>query len=93
MHLRWPLFAVLACSHAAVALVAPEASAPVAGSVYLPLMLLQAVGIPVFAAAESGGWAVPSLLGWAAVLILWFAIWWAVASFLSRLFHRESGRA
>lgn len=94
MHLRWPLFAVLAGSHAAMAFVAPEVLAPaVAGSVYLPLTLLQAAGVPVLAAAESGGWSAPSPLGWAVVVALWFAIWWGVASFLSRLFPKQRGPA
>lgn len=89
----WALFAALAGSHAAAAFFAPAAFAPaVAGSVYLPLMPLQAAGVPVFAAAQSGGWPAPSLLGWAVVLVVWFAIWWAAAHFLSRLFSKLAGR-
>ena len=89
MRLHWLLFAALAGTHAAAVLVAPEGLAPaLAGSVYLPLLPLKAVGIPVFAAAESGGWASPSLLGWATVFLLWSAIWWVAALTLSRLLSR-----
>ncbi len=92
MHLRWLLFVALAGSHLGVALFAPAALAPaVAGSVYLPLMPLQAAGLPVFAAAQSGGWSSPSAVGWAVVLAVWLAIWWAAAHVLSRLLPTPRG--
>ena len=94
MHPRWPIFAALIGIHAAAVFFSPETLAPaVAGSVYLPLMPLKVAGVPVFAVAESGGWPSPSLLGWVLVLLLWFAIWLVVASFLSRLFKKMSGHA
>ncbi len=63
----------------------PAAVAPVvAGSVYLPLMALRALGLPVFGRAESGGWEAPSLLGWAAVAVFWAAVWWGVVSLVGR---------
>ena len=84
MRLSWLIFFVLAGAHAVAFWLTPEALAPViAGSVYLPLLPLKALGLPVFAAAESGGWPSPSLPGWAAVLIIWSAIWWTAA----RLIH------
>jgi len=43
----------------------------IAGSVYLPLMPLQQMGVPVFGSGESGGWAAPSVLGWATVIVVW----------------------
>lgn len=83
---RWLLFAVLVGSHASLAWASPEALAPlIAGSLYLPLLPLQALGLPVFAQAESGGWPAPSALGWTLVLLLWLALWWAMASLLARL--------
>jgi hypothetical protein len=96
MHARWFIFAVLVLLHAAAAtgLFSTEAVAPVvAGSIYLPLMPLEAVGIPVFAPAESGGWAPRSLLGWMMVASLWSALWLAMATFLARLFMKRGGRA
>ena len=84
--IRWIVFGVLAALHAAVAAFAPPVLAPaVAGSVYLPLMLFQAIGIPALANAPSGGWAAPSLLGWALVVALWAAVWWGVATLLIKL--------
>ena len=85
MRLNWFLFAVLAGTHATAVLVAPERLAPaLAGSVYLPLLPLKAVGIPVFATAESGGWASPSLLGWATVfLLVWYLVGGSISTFTS----------
>lgn len=69
---------------------APDAMAPaVAGSVYLPLMALHALHLPVLASAESGGWGAPSPLGWIALAVFWASIWWAVASFVSRLWVKR----
>lgn len=94
MHPRWLIFGVLVCLHAAAGSFSPESLAPVvAGSIYLPLMPLEAIGAPVFGRAESGGWAAPSLLGWVVVLALWAAIWFTLATFLSRLFTKRSGPA
>ncbi|ATB41728.1 hypothetical protein CYFUS_007198 [Cystobacter fuscus] len=70
----------------------PEAIGPaVAGSVYLPLMVLRAVGLPVFGKAESGGWPGPSLLGWILVAGFWAAVWWGVVSLVSLLGGRKQG--
>jgi hypothetical protein len=64
----------------------PDAIAPaVAMSIYVPLILLQGLGLPVFMAAESGGWAAPSLFGWAIVVIFWTILWWSVAAFVAYL--------
>lgn len=89
MHLRWPLFIALIGTHAAATFFSPDRLAPVlAGAIYIPLILLQAVGAPVFATAESGGWPAPAPLGWLVVIVLWLAVWWAVALLTSRLFSR-----
>lgn len=80
------LFAVLLTAHASLLWHAPELLAPaIAGSVYLPLMLLQGLGISLFAAAESGGWAAPAPLGWGLLGVLWLAIWWTLAGLFARL--------
>jgi len=60
--------------------------------VYLPLIPLLALGIPLLATAASGGWSLPSPLGWGVVFVVWFAAWWAVAHFLSRLFSKKLTR-
>jgi hypothetical protein len=63
-----PLVVVLSllCAHAALVVsgdALPEVVAPaIAGTVYLPLWLLQNVGLPVFGRAETGGWPGPSTL-------------------------------
>lgn len=85
----WDLFAALVLLHVAGVLFAPSPLAPfIAGSVYLPLMPLQQMGVPVFGSGESGGWAAPSILGWAAVVAMWAVTWWAVAKFAFGLWRR-----
>jgi hypothetical protein len=94
MHLRWLLLIVLVGTHAVAMFFAPSKLAPaVAGTVYVPLMALQAVGMPVFGNAESGGWPTPSPLGWFMVVVLWLAVWWAVALLTSRFFARRGDHA
>lgn len=64
----------------------PAAIAPVvAGTIYLPLWPLSALGIPVFSPAEPGGWAAPSLLGWLAFVVMWGLVWWAVVALVMRI--------
>ncbi|KRB64185.1 hypothetical protein ASE07_11275 [Noviherbaspirillum sp. Root189] len=71
-----------------------EAIAPaVAMSIYVPLTLLRGLGLPVFTAAESGGWAAPSLFGWAIVAIFWTILWWSVASFVGYFVGRRIDHA
>jgi hypothetical protein len=90
MNLRWSLFLALVGGHAATAFVAPDTLAPAfAGSIYLPLMVLHAAGLPVLAPAASGGWPAPSAPGWVMVVLLWLAVWWGVASLASRVLSRR----
>ena len=64
----------------------PEAVAPaIAGTVYLPLWLLQAAGLPVFGRAEPAGWAGPSLLGGVLVAAIWAVLWWWLVTALAKL--------
>lgn len=63
----------------------PDSVAPfVAATVYLPLWPLSAMGLPVYGAAESGGWAMPNLLGLCILALLWSLIWFAIAFLLLR---------
>jgi hypothetical protein len=86
---RLTAFLSLICIHGALVAsgdALPEAVAPaIAGTVYLPLWLLQAAGLPVFGRAESAGWAGPNLLGWVLVAAIWVALWWLLVAALAKL--------
>jgi hypothetical protein len=94
--LKWRSVAFLAPVIAHAGLIAlgdrlPQALAPaIAVSVYLPLMPLQDLGLPVFGAAESGGWPGPSLLGWVLLGLLWLSVWWLLSAAVVRLFARPT---
>jgi len=86
MNLRWVLWGVLLAMQALTLVARPDALAPaVAGSIYLPLMVANAAGLPVYGRAESGGWAAPSVLGWCVVAVFWALVWWGVATLVARL--------
>ncbi|HEX8611202.1 MAG TPA: hypothetical protein VF800_07925 [Telluria sp.] len=87
MNLRALLFAGLATGHALVTWIGIGGPA-VAATIYGPLFVLVALRLPVLDAAPSGGWAAPSLLGWACVLLFWCAVWWGVALLLARACRR-----
>jgi hypothetical protein len=78
------VFLGLVSAHGALVVlgaVLPDVIAPlVAGTVYLPLWFLQALGLPVLGGGPSGGWAGPNLLGWLLAAALWAAVWWYVAA-------------
>jgi len=61
----------------------------VGGSIYWPLGLFEALGLPVF---QLKGWYVPDVtpLGLGVVLALWVAIYWAIADMLVRLLGKRS---
>ena len=77
------------CAHAALIAFGdamPEFIAPaVAGTVYLPLWLLQTVGLPVFGRAESGGWPGPSVLGWTLLAAIWTTLWWILVAAIAKV--------
>ncbi|WP_119291114.1 hypothetical protein [Azohydromonas sediminis] len=81
---RWIAAAVLTALHVALVAAAhalPPAIAPlVAATVYGPLLPLSALGVPVFAAAEAGGWASPSVVGWLVWLGVWSVVWTGVVA-------------
>ncbi len=54
-------------------------AAIVAGTIYLPLWPLGKIGVPV---VQLSGWMIPppTALGWTAVVVVWLAVWWGVAS-------------
>ncbi|QSQ23252.1 hypothetical protein JY651_50665 [Pyxidicoccus parkwayensis] len=84
--IRWALWGTLVTLHVLATVRPPEAIGfAVGGAVYAPLMVLEAVGLPVYGRHDSGGWAHPSWLGWALVAVLWAAVWWGVAWLVSRL--------
>lgn len=84
------LFAALVLLHVSAFLFPPEGLAPlIANSVYLPLTLMKMAGLPVYASAESWGWANPSAFGWAAVITVWGLAWWWVAKLITWAFSRR----
>jgi hypothetical protein len=87
-------FLVPAFAHAGLIVLGdrlPEGLAPViAGSVYLPLVLLHGLGLPVFGAAESGGWPAPSIMGWTLVALIWSSVWWLLFAAVDRLLMRPT---
>ena len=86
MHLRLALWALLLMLQFLAIAFAPDAIAPaVAGSVYVPLIVLRALRLPVLAAAQSGGWESPSLLGWAVLAVFWAVVWWSAISLVGYL--------
>ena len=91
---RWFAFLGVIGAHAALVWLGdrlPESLAPaVAGMVYLPLWPLQALGLPVFERAASGGWPGPSLLGWMLVATIWGVLWWLAIAIVSRLRARAA---
>lgn len=94
MRLRLTLWGLLLALQLLVVMFPPEAVAPaVTGSIYLPLAILRWMGFPVLMAAESGGWAKPSLFGWAMVAVFWVALWWGVASVISSFAGRKINNA
>lgn len=89
MHPRFIAVPTLVVAHA-VAIVAAShlpdrLAAVVAGSIYLPLMPFQALGLPVFGSAESWGWASPSFLGWGLLLVVWVGFWWSITTAFARI--------
>ena len=89
MHLRFIAVPTLVVAHAVAIFAASHLpdrlAAVVAGSIYLPLMPFQALGLPVFGAAESGGWASPSILGWGLLFVIWVGFWWAITAGFARI--------
>ena len=87
--LRLIVFLSLLCAHGALVALGPQLPAnlvPVAaGTIYLPLWPLSAIGLPVFGRAESGGWPGPSLLGWLCVVVSWSALWWILIAAIAKV--------
>lgn len=90
MRLRLTLWCLLLILQFLATALLPEAIAPaVAGSIYAPLFIFDAAGLPVFSGTESGGWASPSPVGWLVVVVFWAAVWWGVVSFAGYLLKRR----
>jgi hypothetical protein len=93
MDLRLIAVLMLVAAHALAILTASylpdRIAALVAGAIYLPLLPLNALGLPVFGRAASGGWASPSVLGWSILVIVWASLWWAVVYGIARVFRNR----
>ncbi|NHZ44988.1 hypothetical protein [Massilia aquatica] len=91
MKLRTVLFIGLCAGHALLSWIGAGGATlgpAIAATIYAPLFVLDALRLPVFGNGPSGGWAGPSPLGWACVLLLWGAVWWGVATLLARACRR-----
>ncbi len=86
--MRTVLFTLLLLGHALLIAFAPylpdTLAAAIAGSVYLPLWPLSALGLPVYTQAEAWGWSNPSRLGWGLLVVVWSAVWTVVVAGLTR---------
>jgi hypothetical protein len=87
--MRWAAVLALLGAHGTLVALGDALSgvlAPViAGTVYLPLWMLESVGLPVFGRAEAGGWAAPNMLGWLLVAVIWTTLWWLLVAAISRV--------
>ena len=93
MRLRLILWSALLILHGLALAFPPDVLSPVlAASIYLPLTALQALGLPVFALGQPGGWASPSSSGWAAASIFWALAWWGVAALATYPARRRAAR-
>jgi hypothetical protein len=61
----------------------------VATSIFGPLRLMSAAGLPVLASMPSGGWATPTIVGWALIVGMWLIIWYGVASAFDFFFQAD----
>ncbi|NTX60442.1 hypothetical protein HUA74_07190 [Myxococcus sp. CA051A] len=94
MLIRWVAWGAMMALHFLAIVFIPASIAPaLAGSVYLPLMPLRALGLPVLSQEPSGGWAGPSVLGWGAVVLVWGLVWWGVVLLLTHFVQRRVRRA
>jgi|GEM_PF-2315278 len=65
-------------------------SAFIAGTIYLPLLPFDKIGLPVF---QRNIWMIPppNLLGWVLIVVFWASVYWALARLVSRMMSRRSG--
>lgn len=63
--------AALLAAHVVLGLLWPPAAA---GTVYVPLLALSALGLPVFGEG-GGGWASPTAIGWAVCTSAWISFY------------------
>lgn len=93
MRLRLAIWTALLILHLLAIVFSVDAIAPaVAGSVYIPLAVVAALGLPVFGAAETGGWATPSLFAWGIVAASWAVLWWGAASVVASILVKRRAR-
>lgn len=91
MNFRATIFVLMSTQHLLAAFSNSEIFSPIAaGSIYLPLMGLEMIGIPVFMTGNSGGWASPSVLGWILAFALWAALWWVVSGAVHKAWRKRN---
>lgn len=88
---RAPIFILISTLHLLTVFLDSEIFSPIAaGSIYLPLIGLEMIGIPVFMNGNSGGWASPSVLGWILAFALWAALWWVVSGAVHKAWRKRN---
>lgn len=75
----------LLTAHVVLGLLWPPAAA---GTVYVPLLALSALGLPVLGEG-GGGWASPTAMGWAACALAWLSFYAGVSIVWVRLRRRR----
>ena len=91
MKSRVIIFLPMSILHLSAVFLESEFFSPiVAGSIYLPLLGLRMIGIPVFMTGNSGGWASPSVLGWALVSAVWLAVWWGLSGAVLKRWRKRN---
>jgi hypothetical protein len=91
MNGRTITFILINALHLLTVFLDSEILSPIAaGSIYLPLIGLEMIGIPVFMNGDSGGWASPTVLGWALAFALWLAIWWVLSGAVQSVWRKRN---
>lgn len=57
----------------------------VSATLFLPLLLFETIGLPVFGDSEGFGWAPITFLGWLLLCLFWAVVYWGVAILANRL--------
>ena len=52
----------------------------VSATLFLPLLLFKAIGLPVFGQGEGFGWAPFTIFGWVLLCLFWATVYWGVAT-------------
>lgn len=94
MRLRHPMFLALCCLHLGGVLLPMTKLPVIAATGYLPLAVLDSLGLPVFSRADLNAWPpTASPIGIAIVAAAWMAVWYGCAVFFERLVRSPLAQA